>query len=436
MKCVIKKIPTHALIFGATYNIDFLKEIKASIWDDGIELFKNTTFGPYLNFSKCNFRDKSLSFSIKDFAIITSLKCKGNVKDLTYLESTPSWLLQRYFPDATTSLIRSCLIQRFLMGNWENTHDAVQMAIMFQLYSWGQIAFTKLMKSFILDFNLDKQMYRLSSMSYALNEGRGCKAKIWNVYVERFLRDEVAALDLPDIQDAPPPGPSTTIVNPKEVQSKDISGFEDFSTSPPEQLVRSSSRVSGTSSPPPPKRRKKINTPKIKVSEPSQSEQLNVSLNQSFSMPDEPRTPTANVVMFSISLMKDMADKFLSCMVDVFDQKGNVEPQTTGLPWHIVDDVYIPVNCNGRFHWVLGVVELKRRDCGLYVAIFAEFLSDQLVISPDGFRSDYLRNRYATLLWRYDNDKADDGYVSENDDPQKPKGQFTSPPEEDLVHIE
>ncbi|KAG5611110.1 hypothetical protein H5410_022391 [Solanum commersonii] len=32
-----------------------------------------------------------------------------------------------------------------------------------------------------------------------------------------------------------------------------------------------------------------------------------------------------------------------------------------GLPWHIVDDVYIPVNCDGRFHWVLAVVELKRR---------------------------------------------------------------------------
>ncbi|KAG5629350.1 hypothetical protein H5410_001067 [Solanum commersonii] len=123
-----------------------------------------------------------------------------------------------------------------------------------------------------------------------------------------------------------------------------------------------------------------------------------------------------------------------------------------GLPWYLVDDVYIPVNCDGRFHWVLAIVELKQRhkkkvysreikflsrmlpsylldndffkktkrtnwaeldaykdkeigtllelhhpfnvefsqdimqqksdilDCGLYVATFAEFLSDQLVI--------------------------------------------------------
>ncbi|KAG5622837.1 hypothetical protein H5410_008055 [Solanum commersonii] len=127
--------------------------------------------------------------------------------------------------------------------------------------------------------------------------------------------------------------------------------------------------------------------------------------------------------------------------------KGFSIPAT--LPWHLVDDVYIPVNCDGKFHWVLAVVELNRRlihrtiwpeldaykdkqtetlleshipfnieyvqgimqqeddsmDCGLYIATFAEFLSDQLVIPPDidGHLANYLRNRYAALLWRYDN---------------------------------
>ncbi|KAK6786487.1 hypothetical protein RDI58_015012 [Solanum bulbocastanum] len=81
------------------------------------------------------------------------------------------YILQRYFSDATTGLIKSRLVQRFLMGNWE-TQDVVQMAILYfvhtlilcqlgetsipideflmvedgsyQLYPWGQIAFTKL----------------------------------------------------------------------------------------------------------------------------------------------------------------------------------------------------------------------------------------------------------------------------------------------------
>ncbi|KAG5621031.1 hypothetical protein H5410_006249 [Solanum commersonii] len=32
-----------------------------------------------------------------------------------------------------------------------------------------------------------------------------------------------------------------------------------------------------------------------------------------------------------------------------------------GLPWHLTDEVYVPINCNGEFHWVLAVVVLKER---------------------------------------------------------------------------
>jgi len=65
-------------------------------------------------------------------------------------------------------------------------------------------------------------------------------------------------------------------------------------------------------------------------------------------------------------------------------------------------------------------------------------LSDQLVIPPDidGHLANYLRNRYAALLWRYGSDKFKGGYISENDDPPKPKGQFTTPTEEDFVNID
>ncbi|PHT48762.1 hypothetical protein CQW23_12970 [Capsicum baccatum] len=35
-----------------------------------------------------------------------------------------------------------------------------------------------------------------------------------------------------------------------------------------------------------------------------------------------------------------------------------------GLPWHLVDEVYIPINCGDEFHWVLAVVILiERRIC-------------------------------------------------------------------------
>ncbi|KAG5629133.1 hypothetical protein H5410_000850 [Solanum commersonii] len=28
-----------------------------------------------------------------------------------------------------------------------------------------------------------------------------------------------------------------------------------------------------------------------------------------------------------------------------------------GLPWHLTEEVYVPVNCNGEFHWVLAIVK-------------------------------------------------------------------------------
>ncbi|KAK4731394.1 hypothetical protein R3W88_024382 [Solanum pinnatisectum] len=64
-------------------------------------------------------------------------------------------------------------------------------------------------------------------------------------------------------------------------------------------------------------------------------------------------------------------------------------------------------------------------DYGMYVAAFAEFLSDEINISSISFRSDYLRNKYA---------KA--GYVSDNDDPTRPKSDYTSPAEDELINVE
>ncbi|KAH0638726.1 hypothetical protein KY285_035312 [Solanum tuberosum] len=97
---------------------------------------------------------------------------------------------------------------------------------------------------------------------------------------------------------------------------------------------------------------------------------------------------------------------------------------------------HIPFN----IEYVQGIMQQEddSMDYGLYVAAFAEFLSDQLVIPPDinGHLANYLRNRYATLLWRYGSDKFKGGYISENDNPPKPKGQFTTPTEQDFVNID
>ncbi|KAG5591100.1 hypothetical protein H5410_041614 [Solanum commersonii] len=113
---------------------------------------------------------------------------------------------------------------------------------------------------------------------------------------------------------------------------------------------------------------------------------------------------------------------------------------TAGLPWHMTDEVYIPVNCNDEFHWVLTVIVLKERcikgknkshpfevkyvariaqqasdslDCGLFIT---EFLSDGLQVPSSGIVVESLCMRYASLLWNYEILKAQSGYVSNNED--------------------
>ncbi|WMV23904.1 hypothetical protein MTR67_017289 [Solanum verrucosum] len=189
-----------------------------------------------------------------------------------------------------------------------------------------------------------------------------------------------------------------------------------------------------------------------------------------------------------------------------------------GLPWHLVDEVYISVNSDGEFHWVLAVVVLKERlirvydspmgtrvrepcgeikklatmlssflhdngffdqtertnwssldaykdsqtgmllepnvtfkfeftqdtmqqqcdslDCGMYVVAYDEYLSDRIPVPKISFRSDNLRARYGALLWQYGTEKAKARYVSENDDPTRPRSHSKKPAQEDVVKVD
>ncbi|PHU00274.1 hypothetical protein BC332_30061 [Capsicum chinense] len=50
------------------------------------------------------------------------------------------------------------------------------------------------------------------------------------------------------------------------------------------------------------------------------------------------------------------------CLINII--KGFSIP--AGLPWHLVDEVYIPINIGDKFHWVLVVVVLKERRIQVY----------------------------------------------------------------------
>ncbi|KAF3670850.1 hypothetical protein FXO38_06886 [Capsicum annuum] len=41
----------------------------------------------------------------------------------------------------------------------------------------------------------------------------------------------------------------------------------------------------------------------------------------------------------------------------------------TGQPWHLADEVFVPINCDGAFHWILTVIALKDRCIRMYDSI-------------------------------------------------------------------
>ncbi|PHU16330.1 hypothetical protein BC332_17535 [Capsicum chinense] len=71
-------------------------------------------------------------------------------------------------------------------------------------------------------------------------------------------------------------------------------------------------------------------------------------------------------------LLKHYADRYCQQQPDVFQNEEcliNIIKGfsiSAGLPWHLVDDVYIPINCGDEFHWVLAVIVLKERCIRVY----------------------------------------------------------------------
>ncbi|PHU10269.1 hypothetical protein BC332_22129 [Capsicum chinense] len=57
-------------------------------------------------------------------------------------------------------------------------------------------------------------------------------------------------------------------------------------------------------------------------------------------------------------------------------------------------------------------------DCGPFVAAYAEYLSDGLQVPNDGLDAGLLRKRYAALLWKYGEAKAQKPYATYVKDPR------------------
>ncbi|KAH0705714.1 hypothetical protein KY285_010253 [Solanum tuberosum] len=76
---------------------------------------------------------------------------------------------------------------------------------------------------------------------------------------------------------------------------------------------------------------------------------------------------------------------------------------TAGLPWHLTDEVYVPVNCNGEFHWVLAVVILKEQCIKVYGSMSSSRTNIKLCIEIQ---------KLSTMLPKY---LASNGFYEQKD---------------------
>ncbi|PHU04477.1 hypothetical protein BC332_25299 [Capsicum chinense] len=161
MKYRIDKVPPHPLYMGSLCNCAFREEIKEYFGEDVLGAFKNTIFGIFLNLPRCNWigqiskcllmleiqqdnkdelhvwvQGEILKFTILEFAIISGLKCIGNIDDYMYTSSSKSALMSRYFFDNKGAITRSKLITRVQLGNFDNVEDALNLAILFFVHTF------------------------------------------------------------------------------------------------------------------------------------------------------------------------------------------------------------------------------------------------------------------------------------------------------------
>ncbi|PHT27832.1 hypothetical protein CQW23_32563 [Capsicum baccatum] len=66
-------------------------------------------------------------------------------------------------------------------------------------------------------------------------------------------------------------------------------------------------------------------------------------------------------------------------------------------------------------------------DCGIFVAEYAKYLSEGLVLPSNGFDAQTHHLRYATLLWNYGTVKARKNYTNDNDDPSRSRPSYVLP---------
>ncbi|KAM3380086.1 hypothetical protein P3S68_005659 [Capsicum galapagoense] len=142
-------------------NCAFGEEIKEYFEENVLRVFRNIIFGIFLDLPRCNWigqiskcllmleiqqdnkdelhvwvQGEILKFTMLEFAIISGLKCTGNIDDYMYASSSKSVLMSRYFFNNIGAITHSKLITRVQNRNFDNAEDALNLTILFFVHTF------------------------------------------------------------------------------------------------------------------------------------------------------------------------------------------------------------------------------------------------------------------------------------------------------------
>ncbi|PHT26807.1 hypothetical protein CQW23_33585 [Capsicum baccatum] len=107
--------------------------------------------------------------------------------------------------------------------------------------------------------------------------------------------------------------------------------------------------------------------------------------------------------------------KVLPTYLDIngfLDQKVRIDWLAIKAYWDKMGNPFDVEYVNGLAQKPIGSL-----DCSLFIIAYAEYLSEGLQVPNDGLDAVLLRKRYATLLWKYRESKAQKLYASDTKDP-------------------
>ncbi|PHT65069.1 hypothetical protein T459_29494 [Capsicum annuum] len=118
-------------------------------------------------------------------------------------------------------------------------------------------------------------------------------------------------------------------------------------------------------------------------------------------------------------------------MSGFLDQKIRTDWSTIEAYWDKMANPFDVQYVDGISQQTIGIL-----NCSPFVAAYAEYLSNKLQLPNDGHDAGLLRKRYAALLWKYGEVKAQKPYAIDVKDPRRPKSNSIALDEEKLVHID